>query len=144
MENDAPNVWKARLKKSAIFLLKLLCLIYSLVYLWRTVKSLYGLLKAMGSMSNGAERFRVSMEGGRYASCASCGSQIPLRAKICPICNNPATQKGDAKGCFYCLFMLPINAAMTIITAIPTLLLLAMATGNMAAVDAAINGQLPQ
>lgn len=138
MENDAPNVWKARLKKSAIFLLKLLCLIYSLVYLWRTVKSLYGLLKAMGSMHNDSERARASMWGESHAPCASCGSQIPLRATICPICKNPATRKGDTKGCFYCLFMLPFNAAMTIITAIPTLLLLAMATGNMAAVDAAI------
>jgi hypothetical protein len=116
-----------------------------------SVKNFFGLLKSICSTSQydcqKARSNKANAWGETHYECNGCGRKLPTGRIDCPFCgyaSQKPTKDPNAKGCFYCLFMLPFNLAMTIITAIPTMLLLALATGNMAAVDAAINGQLPQ
>ena len=136
-QTDAPTgKWKIWLKRPAIGLLKLLCLVYTMKFLWRSITNFWGLLKGMSSQNNvhKAESNRAGMLGESSYECYGCGRKIAVGRYVCPYCafgETSASEKGNSKGCFYCIFMLPFNLAMVIITALPILLILAAIGGAM-------------
>ena len=146
--NESSNIWKNRLKKTLVFFLKLFCLLYTLKFLWKALKNL-GTFIWQGfcdggnlARSNAQQTGQNNGAGGRYP-CQHCGEYILPSAKVCPYCKGKITT-GNYGSAWLALFLLPINLTMAVVCAVPTLLLLALATGNMAAVDAAINSNRPQ
>lgn len=152
MENQTANTstaaWKDWLKKTGIFLLKLFFLLYTLKFLWKAIKNLgtfiwQGLCEGGNLARSNAQQYgQNNGKGGRYP-CQHCGEYILPSAKVCPYCKGKITT-GNYGSAWLALFLLPINLTMAFVCAAPTLLLLALATGNMASVDAAINSNLPQ
>lgn len=142
------GAWKPWVRKTVVFLLKLFCLLYTLKFLWRALKNLgtftwHGLCDGGNLARSNAHSFGVNNgTGGRYP-CQHCGEYITPSAKICPYCKGKITT-GNYGSAWLALFLLPINLTMSVVCAAPTLLLLALATGNMAAVESITNGNLPQ
>ena len=131
--NEKSAIWKARLKKFGIWLLKLICLVYTMKFLWRSIKNFFGLLKAMFSTSQyshqKASSNRANAWGEGSYTCNGCGRRLAVGIYECPSCHYGAdkpVKDPNSKGCFYCLFMLPFNLAMVIISALPLLILLGL------------------
>lgn len=131
LKNESSAIWKARLKKFGIWLLKLICLVYTMKFLWRSIKNFFGLLK-FSSSQYGLQKMtshRASVQGMGSYTCNGCGRKLAVGIYECPYCYYGADKSDkdpNSKGCFYCLFMLPFNLAMVIISALPLLILLGL------------------
>lgn len=130
--NEKSAIWKARLKKFGIWLLKLICLVYTMKFLWRSIKNFFGLLKAMNISQYSHQKsasLRASALGEGSYPCYGCGRRLAVGIYECPSCHYGAdkpVKDPNSKGCFYCLFMLPFNLAMVIISALPLMILLGL------------------
>lgn len=131
LNNESSAIWKTRLKKFGIWLLKLICLVYTMKFLWRSIKNFFGLLKFSTSQYSHqkSSSLNASMSGEGSYPCNGCGRRLAVGIYECPYCHYGADKpvKGpNSKGCFYCLFMLPFNMTMVIISALPLMILLGL------------------
>lgn len=140
-DNDTANKtsgnFKASLKATAIVLLKICFLVYTMKFLWRAIKCFFGLLGSVFSSKGSqyrlqkSKRFEASMRGQGGYDCEGCGRRLSTSIITCPYCGygEKKPKDPDSKGFFYYFFMLPINLFLSIFTCLPHLLIFANMNG---------------